>query len=71
MSGEHLLGLPLEEAVRRLGALGVEPTVTVSRALRRPEGVGALRVVRVRDGGRELVACAFVTEIAEAKEAEA
>lgn len=56
---ERLLGLPLEEAVRRLRALGVEPAVLISRAPRRPEGVGAFRVVRVQEDGRKLTVCAF------------
>lgn len=65
MTADALLGLPLDEALRRLDAEGVRPAVTVSRAPRRPEGVGALRVVRVRDGGRQLVACAFVDRVRE------
>ncbi len=60
-----LLGLPLEEAIRRLHAMGVEPAVVISSATRRPEGVGWLRVVRVRDGGRELTACYFLDRICE------
>ena len=60
-----MLGLPLEEAIRRLDAVGVEPAVIVSRAPRRPEGVGVLRVVRVQDEGRKLTACAFVDGLAE------
>lgn len=54
------LGLPLDEAILRLGLLGIVPRVTVSRAPRRPEGVGALRVVQQRKGGSELTACAFL-----------
>lgn len=63
---EKLLGLPLTEAIRRLDAIGIEPAVTISRAPRRPEGVGAFRVVRVQEEGRRLTVCAFVTEIKEA-----
>lgn len=55
-----LLGLTLDEALRRLRAEHVTPEVLFSRAPRRPEGVGAFRVVRVRDGGKELVVCAFL-----------
>lgn len=59
MNPERLLGLRLEEAIRRLEAQGIRPAVTISRAPRHPEGRGALRVVRVRENGRELTACAF------------
>lgn len=68
MSAERLLGLPLEEAVRRLRARGVEPAVTVSRAPRRAESAGALRVVRVRKDGRELTAAAFEDRVKERDE---
>lgn len=61
------MGLPLEKAIRRLSAEGVEPAVFVSRAPRRPEGVGALRVVRVQEGGARLTACAFVDGLEEEK----
>ncbi len=61
----RLLGLPLEDAIRRLRAMGVEPAVIVSRAPRRTEGVGALRVVRVRADGAELTVSAFVDRVRE------
>lgn len=57
---ETLLGLPLKEALRRLRDQRIEPAVSISRAPRRPEGVGAFRVVRVKDEGRSLVVCAFL-----------
>lgn len=60
-----LLGLPLEEAIRRLRAEGVEPTVDITRAPRRPEGIGALRVVRVSENGRVVTACAFLDTLRE------
>lgn len=65
MTANALLGLPLDEAIRRLDAEGVQPAVTVSCAPRRPEGVGALRVVCVREGGRQLIACAFTDLVKE------
>ena len=61
----NLLGLPLDEAIRRLYACGVEPAVTISRAPRRPEGLGAYRVVQVQAEGREITACAFVDALKE------
>lgn len=60
-----LLGLPLEEAVRRSRARGVEPAVVISRAPRRTEEVGVLRVVRVSEDGRVVTACAFIDTIRE------
>lgn len=67
--GVNVLGLPLDEAIQRLAAQGIQPKVTISRAPRRPEEVGALRVVQVRDGGAGLVACAFVQDLKEADHA--
>lgn len=60
MSMQRLLGLPLQEALERLRAQGMEPAVIISKAPRRPDEVGAFRVVRVRSGGREITACAFL-----------
>jgi len=60
---KSLLGRPLEEALRQMRSQGVEPAVVISRAPRRPEGVGSLRVVRVRAEGRELTACAFLDKV--------
>jgi hypothetical protein len=57
-----LLGRPLPEALALLEALGIGPvTVTSSQAPKRREGTetGALRVVRVLEGGRALTICAF------------
>ena len=55
-----LLGLPLDEALMRLRARGVSPKVSVSRAPRRPEGVGAFRVVKAAADGSALIVCAFL-----------
>lgn len=55
-----MLGLPLDEAVERLRAMGIEPRLQITRAPRRPEGTGALRVIRVREEGRELTVAAFM-----------
>jgi len=63
-----VLGLTLDEAIRRLRGQGVEPAVVVSRAPRRAEGLGALRVVQVKEGGRELTACAFMDKVKETSE---
>lgn len=53
-----LLGLPLEEAVRRLRQAGIEPVVRVTAS---PRGAqeGTLRVIRAREEGRELTAARF------------
>ena len=61
----HLLGLPLEKAILRLRAAGVEPHIEISRAPRRPQQAGALRVVRVKNGGREITVCGFQTALKE------
>ena len=64
-----LLGLPLEAALRRLEAAGVSPVRVIrSRAPRRQDGLGHWRVVRVREGGRALVVCAFMDEIQPVRE---
>ena len=55
---ETLLGLPLEEAVRRLRGEGVEPEVRYTSAPQAREG-GTLRVIRVRGEGKELTAARF------------
>ena len=55
---ETLLGLPLEEAVRRLRGEGVEPEVRYTSALQAREG-GTLRVIRVRGEGKELTAAGY------------
>lgn len=65
MTCENLLGLPLELALERLHASGIEPKIIESRAPRRPAGNGALRVVRIKDGGREVTACGFETSLKE------
>lgn len=65
MRQEKLLGYPLTEAVRRLAAEGITPAVSISRAPRRQDDPGVLRVVRVEDGGKRLTACAFVDGLKE------
>ncbi len=65
MTADSLLGLPLAEALNRLRAAGIEPRVAISRAPRRTEDTGELRVVRVLEEGRALTACAFVTTLRE------
>lgn len=62
---QTLLGLPLEEALARLRAAGIEPNIIESRAPRRSEGNGALRVVRVKNGGREITVCGFQAALKE------
>ena len=57
------MGRGLDVAVGRLAGCGVEPAIVVSRAPRRPEGLGRLRVVRVREDGRELTVCAFLDRV--------
>lgn len=58
-----LLGLPLEEAVRRLREAGVEPEVQYASAPQTRQG-GTLRVIRVRGEGKELTAARFEDDAA-------
>lgn len=59
-----LLGLPCEQALEALRARGIEDVrITEARAPRGGREGGTLRVVRVRDGGRELVAARFLDTI--------
>ena len=53
-----LLGLPLEEAVRRLCEAGVEPRIQYTSAPKARQG-GTLRVIRVRGEGKELTVARF------------
>ena len=55
MPWETLLGLPLDEALRRAQACGVEPKVVMAAAPRRNGGTeshegGTPRVIRVHEG---------------------
>lgn len=61
MHEQTYLGLPLEEALQRLTALGITPAVTLSSDPRRLANTGELRVVRQNSDGSELTACAFRT----------
>lgn len=65
MNPTRLLGLPLSEALCRLEAEGITPEITISLAPRRSAGAGALRIVQAREGGRRLVACAFINDLKE------
>ena len=65
MSVPSVLGLPLEEALQRLEAVGIHPSVEETRAPRRPEGVGVFRVVRVSHDSQKLTVCGFMTDLKE------
>lgn len=54
----NVLGLPLEEALQRLRAQGVEPQVVRTSDGRSARTGGTLRVVRVRPG--QVVVSAFL-----------
>ena len=69
MTEESLLGLPLAQAVCRLRQQGIEPAIEQSCAPRRPQGGGAVRVVRVLQGGHKLTVCDFYEPIKSAEEA--
>ena len=57
-----LLGLPLEEALARLRARGVEPAVAYTGNPRHPSE-GTARVVRAAEDGRALVCARFSDHI--------
>ena len=60
----ELLGLPLDKALERLRALGIEtPTRIETHAPRGPLEGGTLRVLSVRDEGRTLIVSAFRDQI--------
>lgn len=59
-----LLGLTLERAQAVCAKEGFAPEVIYTAAVRHPVEHGKYRVIRVRDGGRQLV-CARVPELTE------
>ncbi len=59
----NLLGWPLDRAMDALRAQGIEPEVSRILAPRRDAGQGMWRVVRVRENGAHIDACAFVTTV--------
>lgn len=61
----YCLGLTLEEATLRLALHGIVPKVCISRAPRRPDDAGALRVVWQSKDGSELTVCAFRLQVQE------
>ena len=56
----ELLGLELSRAVELLRAQGVRPSITVTRAPKRAQDEGTLRVVYASDDGERLTAAAFL-----------
>ena len=56
----NVLGIRLEDAIKRLRAQGITPQVTLTCAPRRMgEEGGELRVIRQNEEGSKLVAAAF------------
>ncbi|MDO4357022.1 MAG: hypothetical protein Q4E13_10990 [Clostridia bacterium] len=60
----ELLGLTLDRAMAVCAQMGFSPEVTYTAAVRHPVERGSYRVIRVRDGGRQLV-CARAPELIE------
>ncbi|HIT00128.1 MAG TPA: hypothetical protein IAA59_07810 [Candidatus Faecaligallichristensenella faecipullorum] len=57
----NLLGLPLDQALEALRALGVQsPQVETTECFRRAASQGELRVVRVQDNGRRITVAGFI-----------
>ena len=54
----NVLGLPLEEAVRRLKSEGIEPEI-LHTAGRREAADGTQRVIRISEDGRRLTVARF------------
>ncbi len=66
MKPEELIGMRLDDARDRLRATGDKDyEIRISRAPRRPTGVGALHVLKVDESKKEITVCAFITDIAE------
>lgn len=61
-----VLGLPLEEAIRRMEAAGVHPEI-VRTAGRRETAEGTERVVRVSENGRRLTVARFPDDLKKGK----
>ena len=62
-----LLGLPLEDALKVLEARGIQPEIKETAPPRGGRD-GSLRVVRCRNGGRQLTVAAFQDPLAAAGE---
>ena len=60
---ETVLGMRLEDALKRLSAMGIEPRIVTTAAPRNHREGGTLRVIRVREG--EIVVSAFQDDINE------
>ena len=61
-----ILGLTLDDALEALRAAGQEPEkITITNAPRGNQPRGNLRVVRVKNGGMELVCARFPDEAAQ------
>lgn len=59
-----LVGMGLDDTLRALAALGIEPVrVIQTSAPRGASPVGHLRTVRVKDGGREVLVARFPDEV--------
>ncbi len=65
---QELLGLPLETALFRLRAQGIEPRVTFTRAPKGQREDGEPRVVRISADGSELTAARFLNPLAQGLE---
>ena len=54
----NVLGLPLDEALRRLRAEGIEPEILHTAGFRE-KAEGTLRVIRIWENGRRLTVARF------------
>ena len=54
----NVLGLPLEEALRRLSEEGISPEIEHTAGFRE-KAEGTLRVIRIRENGRRLTVARF------------
>ena len=54
----NVLGLPLEEALRRLAKQGVEPEIVYTAGFRE-KAEGTQRVIRITEDGRRLTVALF------------
>ncbi len=66
MKPEDLIGMNLDNAMACLRRSGHEDyRIKICRAPRRPDGVGALHVLKVDEQRKEIIVCSFMTELEE------
>ena len=66
MKPEDLIGLEIDRAIGCLKRSGCgNYSIRITKAPRRPDGVGALHVLKVDEAKKEITVCAFMTDLEE------